>query len=237
MTENNSQEASNNHNQLPHHYIEISTRNISLRSDAPVSFNEHILVFDMDDCLYHNRGVEEMCRSHALGIFCSKTNGTEAEFDEKCRKHGTRRMLFLTEFDMESDEICCGIESPDFSGLLKPSDELIAKLSGLNHRVFLLTNSTRCRTQHVLGLLGLDALFERVFVMDLRESALFMKPGRNGYQFVADYLGVEAERVHFFDDMPRNIDGATAVGWNGYLVQNNLIDQIDRAVEKIEKGK
>lgn len=43
------------------------------------------------------------------------------------------------------------------------------------------------------------------------------KPTPQSFQIVLDYLGVAPERTAFFDDSPKNVDGAIAVGINAFV--------------------
>ncbi|ORD94034.1 hypothetical protein ECANGB1_1195 [Enterospora canceri] len=65
----------------------------------------------------------------------------------------------------------------------------------------------------------------------MEDSSTFMKPNIDGFRFIERYLGItNPGQIHFFDDKAENIKGAKDAGWNGHLVANDTISQIDEAV-------
>ncbi|ORD93254.1 YAI5 [Enterospora canceri] len=144
------------------------------------------------------------------------------------------------------DKFCCTVDAvicdccPEVDALpcdkyIKRSTEVINKLKGIKQRMFLFTNGTKCRAMKILNLIGLEDVFEKVFCADNAECDYIMKPNPISYSFVEDYLQiVDARKIHFFDDRRKNVVGAKNAGWNGYQVNENLIEQIDKALQQIE---
>ena len=48
------------------------------------------------------------------------------------------------------------------------------------------------------------------------------KPESEAFQTVLDYLNIEPGKVVFFDDSPNNVQGANAVGINGFVATSHL---------------
>ena len=48
------------------------------------------------------------------------------------------------------------------------------------------------------------------------------KPEPEAFQTVLDYLDIEPGKVAFFDDSPKNVQGANAVGINGFVTTSHL---------------
>lgn len=94
--------------------------------------------------------------------------------------------------------------------------ELISSL-GQKYRVAVLSNASAEQLLPVMTDLGLDKLFERIFVSS---EIKLIKPNPEIFIHVAKELGVEASECVMIDDAKRNIHSAMALGMQGIVFEN-----------------
>ncbi|ORD93620.1 hypothetical protein ECANGB1_1864 [Enterospora canceri] len=221
------------HGITPAHYVQIASRNAHLRLNVKAAEDEHIFVFDMDQCIYHCDDLVKFDRKSALNHFIKLTKMTESDFDKYESYNDNWMEMFVEKFSEKRNEICCVIDSSDYRTFLSKCNEVNAKLDGLKFRKFLFTNGTKCRTQNILNLIGLEHAFEKVFCADIDEHEHIIKPKKPAFEFVQNHLQAAPKMIHFFDDNPKNIKGARELGWNVYEVKNNLLNQIETAIDSV----
>ncbi len=94
--------------------------------------------------------------------------------------------------------------------------ELISTLAQ-KHRVVLFSNASAEQLLPVMKHLGLDRLFEKIFVSsDLK----LMKPDPEAYLAVTKELGIEPQECVMIDDSQRNVDSAEALGMQGIVFED-----------------
>lgn len=84
------------------------------------------------------------------------------------------------------------------------------------YRVVLLSNASAEQLLPVMKHLGLDRLFEKIFVSS---NLKLIKPDPEAYLAVMKDLGVEPQECVMIDDAKRNIDSATALGMQGIVFE------------------
>jgi putative hydrolase of the HAD superfamily len=94
--------------------------------------------------------------------------------------------------------------------------ELISALAS-KYRVVLLSNANEEQLLPVMRHLGLDKLFERVFVSSEIGS---IKPDPKAFLYVAEQLGIESDECILIDDSERNIISAKQLGMKGIVFKN-----------------
>lgn len=94
--------------------------------------------------------------------------------------------------------------------------ELISTMAQ-KYRVALLSNASAEQLLPVMAHLGLDKLFERIFVSS---NLKLMKPDPEAYLAATKELGVEPLECVMIDDAQRNIDSAISLGMQGILFEN-----------------
>lgn len=92
---------------------------------------------------------------------------------------------------------------------------LIQKLRSEGHKCYVATNQERHRTNYMRNQMGFGEYFDDVYSSaDLGSK----KPAAAFYENLLKKIGSpELEDTWFFDDTPKNIDGAKAVGLNAEL--------------------
>lgn len=94
--------------------------------------------------------------------------------------------------------------------------ELISNIAQ-KYRVAVLSNASADQLLPVMSHLGLDKLFERIFVSS---NLRLMKPDPKAYLAVTKELGVAPEECLMIDDAQRNVDSAVALGMQGIVFED-----------------
>jgi len=95
--------------------------------------------------------------------------------------------------------------------------ELIGTLRQ-KYRIVLLSNASAEQLVPVMQHLGLDKLFERIFVSS---SLRLMKPDPEVYLAATRELGVTPQECVMIDDAKRNIEAAVALGMRGITFEDS----------------
>lgn len=206
-------------------------------TDSKIVDNSPVFIFDLDFCLYDSPSLVQSEMNKAKQIFMSKYEKTEEEY-EKCNKNYANWIsMFWHECKMHPEEYSLDADMHDFNFHLKKNNLLKEKLKSLPYKIFLFSNAQIHRVTSILKILELTDVFHCHFVGDHLSTELVLKPKPEAYEFVQRAIGVEPERIHFFDDTVRNVEGAKAVGWNTYQVKGDIMEQIDRVLMSIKSQK
>ncbi len=85
------------------------------------------------------------------------------------------------------------------------------------HTVVLLSNASGEYLTLVMGRLGLDRLFDRIFVSS---DMHLTKPDPRAYEYVLSEMQSEPGDAVMIDDNARNVDGAISVGMKGIIFES-----------------
>ena len=117
-----------------------------------------------------------------------------------------------------------GVDAGDFidyvhdiaPDMLTPDEELNALIDVLPGRKFVFTNGGRAYARRVLDQLGLTPHFDRV--CDIEAGAHAPKPHREAYARLIAHCAIEPATSVLFEDSPRNLAPAHAMGFVTVLV-------------------
>lgn len=187
------------------------------------------LLFDLDNTLYScNYGLEDNV-SRRIRDFAAEYLGISPEEAWKMRVANMSRYGTCLEWLMEEEGFTdaeayfAAIHPEGEADSLPQDDELRAFLAGIPIPKAILTNSPREHADLVLGKLGIGDLFTDIF--DIRICSFVGKPRPEVFNHVAERLGLPARDILFIDDNPCHVDGFTALGGAGLLIDENNIYQ------------
>ncbi len=115
--------------------------------------------------------------------------------------------------------------------LLTPVDgmpALVADIKAAGGRLFLLSNISTAFAAHYGDVAWIRALFAQFDGLVFSAPLGLVKPQRPIFEHLLTRYALRAEDCLFIDDLPRNLDGARAVGIAGYL--------FDGDAEKLRKS-
>jgi putative hydrolase of the HAD superfamily len=165
-------------------------------------------VFDLDNTLY-----PRTCNLFAqidLLITRYMMDLTQLAFEEArviqkayYRDYGTTLNGLMQRHEVDPDHFLRTVHKIDYSPV-DPHPELVAAISALPGRKFILTNGDIGHARAVLERLGgADELFEDIF--DIRAMAYKPKPLPEAYEAFCAANGIDARRAAMFDDLEKNL--------------------------------
>lgn len=176
---------------------------------------EPIWLFDLDNTLYPSscRLFDQVDRR--MGEFVqaclSIEDPKEARRIQKqyLREHGTTLRGLMEVNGIHPDAFLEYVHDIDLSPVA-PAPALDRALEALPGRKLIYTNGSEAHAAGVLDRLGVARHFEAVF--DIAAAGYLPKPARPAFEKCLERHAIAAERTVFFDDMPRNLEPAAAMG-------------------------
>ena len=180
------------------------------------------LLFDLDNTLYSCRhGLEDNVRQR-MRTFTAAFLGTTPDEVWKqrmvySRQYGTTLEWLMYEKGFTDIEAYLAAVHPeDEADALPPDPELGNLLAGIPIPKAVLTNSPREHADRILNRLGIADQFTHIF--DVRQTAFKGKPNPEVFNYALRTLGIAAADALFIDDLPNYVQGFTALGGRGLLL-------------------
>ena len=171
-------------------------------------------LFDLDNTLYPHecnlfRQVDARMKEFIIGLL--GCNWDEAHDVQKSmfRKYGTTMRGLMTEHDVAPDEFLAHVHDIDHAPV--PADPALdAALGRLEGPKYIFTNASVAHAEKVLERVGIAHHFEAIF--DIVAADYLPKPNPHPYTKVVEAHGLAPEATVFFDDIPKNLAPAHALG-------------------------
>ncbi len=171
-------------------------------------------VFDLDNTLYDaGNGVfsqiESRMTDYVSGFLGLARDQARRRQKELYHRYGTTLNGLMREHGCDADHYLNYVHDIDLSGLAADAAlrDAVEKLPG---RRFIFTNGCRVHAARILERLEMAHLFESVW--DIRTIGFAPKPDPAAYTSVVEAGGVDAASPALFDDLPRNLGPARALG-------------------------
>ncbi len=145
------------------------------------------------------------------------------------REFGTTLRGLMLQDGIEPDEFLDYVHSIDCS-VLTPCGRLRGALERLQGRRLVFTNGSERHALNVLERLRLSDLFEGIF--DIRAAGYVPKPDPATYDLMVRRHGVDARAAAMFEDIPRNLRPAAAIGMTTVWVRED--DHPDKALVRVD---
>lgn len=176
---------------------------------------EPVWLFDLDNTLYPascrlfdqvDRRMGEFVRD-----FLGLADPAEARRIQKqyLRDYGTTLRGLMEVHGLHPDAFLDYVHAIDLSPVA-PDPALDAAIAALPGRKLIYTNGSEKHAVGILDRLGLSAHFEAIF--DIAAADFLPKPDRRSYDALCRRHALDPEATVFFDDMPRNLAPAAAMG-------------------------
>ncbi|MBN9588771.1 MAG: pyrimidine 5'-nucleotidase [Alphaproteobacteria bacterium 64-11] len=171
-------------------------------------------IFDLDNTLYRaDNGVfaqiERRMTDYVMRILDLEREAAWVRQKDLYRRYGTTLNGLMQEHGCDAEDYLNFVHDIDLSSLI-PDGDLAAALAALPGRRFVFTNGCRVHAARILARLEMDHLFEEVW--DIRTLNFRPKPEASAYADVVAACRVDAPRAAMFDDIPRNLVPARALG-------------------------
>ncbi len=182
-------------------------------------------IFDLDNTLYRaDNGIfaqiEGRMTDYVMRFLGLERDAAWARQKELYRRYGTTLNGLMHEHGCDADDYLEFVHDIDLSSL-GPDEGLAAAIAALPGRRFVFTNGCRSHAARVLARLRTEHLFEAVW--DIRTLGFRPKPEAGGYADVVAASGIDAVGAAMFDDIPRNLVPARALGMTTVWLKTDSI--------------
>lgn len=190
-------------------------------------------VFDMDDTLYpRDQGLMPLVQARinayvveAVGLDPASAGVLQRQFLDE---HGTTLAGLMANYTIDPEHFLHDVHDVPMDAL-EPNPALRDQLLRLPGRRFVFTNGARDYAGRVLDRLGVADCFDGVFAIE--DADLTPKPAPSTYRRMIQRFGFEPRSAAFFEDTPRNLEAARALGMATILIGDGhgkpLGDHID----------
>jgi putative hydrolase of the HAD superfamily len=177
-------------------------------------------VFDMDDTLYpREQGVMTLVQERinafmmaAVGLPADEARVLQKQF---LNEHGTTLAGLMANYAVDADAFLREVHDVPLDSL-EPNPDLGETLKRLPGRKFVLTNGARCHAARVLARIGIGDRFDGVFAIE--DMDLVPKPAPATFRRFLTHFGIDPQTAAFFEDTPRNLQPAKALGMSTILI-------------------
>ncbi len=177
-------------------------------------------VFDLDDTLYPpEQGVMALVQGRinafmvdAVGLPTDEARVLQRQF---LNEHGTTLAGLMANYAVDADKFLREVHDVPLDSL-EPSPRMADALSRLPGRRFVLTNGARFHAGRVLERIGITTLFDGVFAIE--DMDLTPKPAPSTFRHFLKRFNIDPHRAIFFEDTPRNLAPAKALGMTTVLI-------------------
>ena len=190
-------------------------------------------VFDMDDTLYpREQGLMQLVQARinayvveAVGLDPVPARVLQRQFLDE---HGTTLAGLMANYTIDPAHFLHDVHDVPMDSL-EPNPRLVEQLMRLPGRRLVFTNGARDYADRVLDRLGVKACFDGVFTIE--DADLTPKPAPSTFRHFIERYGIDPHRAAFFEDTPRNLEPAKALGMATVLIGDGhgkpLGDHID----------
>jgi putative hydrolase of the HAD superfamily len=192
-----------------------------------------VWVFDMDDTLYpREQGLMALVQGRinayvveAVGMAPDEARVLQRQFLDE---HGTTLAGLMANYTIDADDFLHVVHDVPMDSV-EPNPRLAEQLMRLPGRRYVFTNGARDYAHRVLARIGVADCFDGVFAIE--DGDLTPKPAPSAFRRMIDRFGFEPRSAVFFEDTPRNLEPAKALGMATVLIGDGhgkpLGDHID----------
>ncbi len=177
-------------------------------------------VFDMDDTLYPaEQGVLKLVEAR-INAYVVDAVGLEPEAAHVLQKqfldeHGTTLAGLMANYTIDPQDFLEVVHDVPLDRI-EPNPALAEQLRRLPGRCFVFTNGARGYAHRVLERIGILDCFEGVWAIE--DGDLTPKPAPSAFRRMADHFDIDPRQAAFFEDTPRNLEPAKALGMTTILM-------------------
>ena len=176
-------------------------------------------VFDLDDTLYPpEQGLMALIQAR-INAFMVDAVGLPAEDARLLQRqflneHGTTLAGLMANYAVDPEKFLREVHDVPLDSL-EPNPALAQVIARLPGRKYVLTNGARFHAARVIDRIGLTGLFDGVHAIE--DMDLTPKPAPATYRRFLEKFAIDPKRAIFFDDTPKNLIPAKALGMTTVL--------------------
>ena len=177
-------------------------------------------IFDLDDTLYSPETQFMGLIQGRINAYMVRTVGlpaAEAMIVQKgyLRDYGTSLAGLMAHYQIDPKDFLAEVHDVPLD-LLTPDPGMRAGLERLEGPRLVFTNGATSHAHRVLDKLGIADLFDGVFALE--DADLIPKPDPRTFARMTERFGVDPTTAAFFEDTPRNLAPAKAIGMTTVLI-------------------
>lgn len=187
----------------------------------------------MDDTLYpREQGLMSLVQARinafvveAVGLAPEEARVLQRQFLDE---HGTTLAGLMANYAVDTERFLHEVHDVPLDGL-EPNPRLADRLKALPGQCYVFTNGAREYAHRVLDRIGVADCFSGVFAIE--DADLTPKPAPSTFRRMLERFDIESHHAAFFEDTPRNLEPAKALGMTTVLIGDGhgkpLGDHID----------
>ena len=177
-------------------------------------------VFDLDNTLYPPETQFLNLVERRINDYFVRSSGLEAATALSLQKtylndYGTSLAGLMKHYQVDPHDFLAEVHDVPLD-CLSPEPALRLGLERLQGPRLIFTNGSTAHAHRVLERLGLTDLFEGVFALE--DADLIPKPDPRTFAKMLGKFGVDPTTACFFEDTPKNLEPAKAIGMTTVLV-------------------
>ncbi|MFC5343978.1 pyrimidine 5'-nucleotidase [Brevundimonas staleyi] len=177
-------------------------------------------VFDLDDTLYPpEQGVLGLIQKRINAFMVAAVGLPEEEAKVLQRQflneHGTTLAGLMANYAVDADKFLREVHDVPLDSL-EPNPRLVEIVAALPGKKYVLTNGARFHATRVLEKIGLTPVMDGVFAIE--DMDLTPKPAPATFRRFIERFDIDPKRAVFFEDTPRNLQPAKAMGMTTVLI-------------------
>ena len=174
----------------------------------------------MDDTLYpREQGLMRLVQAR-INAFVVEAVGLEPEAAAAMQRqfldeHGTTLAGLMANYTIDPEDFLRVVHEVPLDGVER-NPRLAERLKALPGRCYVFTNGAREYAHRVLDRIGVADCFEGVFAIE--DGDLTPKPNPATFRRMLEQFGIDPHRSAFFEDTPKNLEPAKALGMATVLI-------------------
>ena len=182
-------------------------------------------VFDLDNTLYPPETQFLNQVERRINDYFVRSSGLEAATALLLQKtylndYGTSLAGLMKHYQVDPQDFLAEVHDVPLD-CLSPDPAIRLGLERLRGPRLVFTNGSIAHAHRVMDRLGLNDLFDGVFALE--DADLIPKPDPRTFQKMLDRFGIEPSTACFFEDTPKNLEPARAIGMTTVLVGSKAL--------------
>lgn len=179
-------------------------------------------VFDLDNTLYPAEcdlfaQIDVRMTAYVQRLLGLERDAALAVQKAYYRDHGTTLAGLMALHGVDAEDFLHAVHDIDYAPVA--ADAALARaLTRLRNRRLIFTNGSRGHARRVTDRLGVSDLFHGVCAIE--DTGYRPKPTADSFARLIEMGGFEPSRAVLFDDLPRNLEAAKALGFTTVLVRS-----------------
>lgn len=177
-------------------------------------------VFDLDNTLYPTESQFLVQVERRINDYFVRSSGLEAATALSLQKtylndYGTSLAGLMKHYQVDPHDFLAEVHDVPLD-CLSPEPALRLGLKRLEGPRLVFTNGSTAHAHRVMERLGLTDLFDGVFALE--DADLIPKPDPRTFEKMLAKFGIDATTACFFEDTPKNLAPAKAIGMTTVLI-------------------